>query len=307
MLRVLILGSAAGGGVPQWNCRCPVCQAARTGEVAARTQSSVAVSTDGDTWFLLNASPDLRQQVTEQRVLHPRRGVRHTPIGGVVLTNADVDHIAGLLTTRESSPLRLWATPRILRTLSENRIFDVLKPEYVVRSEMTLEEPFPLLTADGQPSGLVVKPFAVPGKVALYLEDERSGNFGTVEEDTIGLHVSEPSTGKYFFHIPGCAALPDALQERIRGADLILFDGTVWFDDEMARARAGPKTGTRMGHMFMSGPGGSMEAFANLDVARKVYVHINNTNPVLLPHSPERAEAEAAGWEIAHDGMELRV
>ncbi|MEO1231931.1 MAG: pyrroloquinoline quinone biosynthesis protein PqqB [Myxococcota bacterium] len=307
MIRILVLGSAAGGGVPQWNCHCPICQAARTGEVSPRTQSSIAVSSDGDTWFLLNASPDLRQQVTEQSALHPRRGVRHSPIGGVILTNADVDHIAGLLTTRESSPLNLWATPRILDTLSRNRIFDVLKPEYVTRLEMELDDPFPLVAPDGTDSGLVVTPFAVPGKVALYLEDEGSGNFGTVEEDTIGLHVAEPSSGKAFFHIPGCAAMPAPLQDRLRGAQLVLFDGTVWFDDEMARARAGQKTGTRMGHMFMSGPGGSMEAFSNLGVARKVYVHINNTNPVLFPRSQERARAESAGWEIAHDGMELLV
>ena len=222
-------------------------------------------------------------------------------------TNADVDHIAGLLTTRESSPLQLWATPRILKTLSQNRIFDVLKPDYVLRTEMKLGEPFLLQTADGRDSGLVVEPFAVPGKIALYLEDESSGNFGTVEEDTIGLRVREPATGKAFFHIPGCAALPEDLKAKIRGASLVLFDGTVWFDDEMARARAGQKTGTRMGHMFMHGPGGSMEAFADLGVTRKVYIHINNTNPVLFPRSPERAAAENAGWEIAYDGMELFV
>lgn len=309
MIRILVLGSAAGGGVPQWNCNCSVCRAARSGEVSPRTQSSVAVSSDGEHWFLLNASPDLREQVTRQVELHPRGGgVRQTPMAGVILTNADVDHIAGLLTTRESSPLTLWATPRILSTLAENRIFEVLKPDYVQRTEMGLDAPFALTHPDGTESGLVVEAFAVPGKVALYLENESAGqNFGTVEEDTIGLHISEPATGKSFFHIPGCAAMPPELKERLRGSELVLFDGTVWFDDEMARARAGHKTGTRMGHMFMHGPGGSIEAFSKLEIGRKVYVHINNTNPVLFPSSPERHVAESAGWEIAFDGMELSL
>lgn len=307
MFRALVLGSAAGGGVPQWNCNCPVCQATRDGRAPTRTQSSIAVSADGKQWFLINASPDLRQQVTERPALHPREGVRHTPIGGIVLTNGDVDHVAGLLTARESSPYTLWATSRVLSTLAANQIFGVLKPEYVERKEMQLGEPFALIGPGGADSGLVVEPFAVPGKVALYLEDESSGaaNFGTVEEDTIGLRIHQPSTGKAFFHIPGCAALTPELETKLRGASLVLFDGTVWIDDEMAKRAAGKKTGTRMGHMFMSGPGGSMAAFAKLDVKRKVYIHINNTNPVLLPDAPERAEVEAAGWEIAYDGMEL--
>ncbi len=309
MLRVLVIGSAAGGGLPQWNCRCPVCDAARQGVVQPRTQSSIAVSRNGETWFLINASPDLRQQIVDHRALQPRHGIRHSPIAGIVLTNADVDHIAGLLTVRESSPLVLWGTARVMATLNANSVFDVLNPKHVDRRTMTLGHPFELVDRAGRRSGIIVEPFAVPGKVALYLEDPNAaqGNFGTVEEDTVGLEIRDAASGRSFYHIPGCAALPPELQDRLRGAALVLFDGTVWYDDEMSRARAGPKTGTRMGHMFMAGPGGSIAAFSHLDVQRRVYVHINNTNPVLFPSSPERREAEAAGWEIAYDGMELTL
>ena len=283
------------------------------GKADPRTQSSIAVSNNGETWFLINASPDLRQQVTENPALHPYGGkpgdnARHSPIGGIVLTNADVDHIAGLLTVRESSPFNLWATARVHDTLAANSVFNVLSPAYVARESMTLDQPFELAAPDSSGGGLRVVPFAVPGKVALFLEDAAAGeNFGTVEEDTIGLCISEPDTGKSFFHIPGCAAMTPDLAGRLKGADLVLFDGTVWFDDEMANRKAGHKTGTRMGHMFMAGDGGSMAAFRDLDVSRKVYVHINNTNPVLLPNSAERAEAEANGWEIAVDGMEIEL
>ena len=310
-MRILVLGSAAGGGYPQWNCFCPICEAARTGEAQPRTQSSIAVSSDDTTWFLVNASPDLGQQILANKALHPRpaeagEGVRHSPIGGIVLTNADIDHIAGLLTVRESSPFALWATARVQETLRANSVFGVLNPEFVSRREMKLAEPFELVAPGGAGSGLSVEPFAVPGKVALYLEDETAGgNFGTVEEDTIGLCISDARNGRRFFHVPGCAAVTPALAARLKGAALVLFDGTVWEDAEMPNRKAGRKTGARMGHMAMSGPDGSMAAFAALGVARRIYIHINNTNPVLLPSSPERTEAEAAGWEIGFDGMEI--
>lgn len=308
MLKIVVLGAAAGGGFPQWNCNCEICRAGRAGKSSARpaTQSSLAVSADGETWFLLNASPDIRQQIGQTEVLHPRKGRRHSPIGGVLLTNADVDHIAGLLTLRESQPLSLYGTNRVLSVLAANSVFNVLNPAFVKRNCIALNELTPLLLADGQPSGLSAELFAVPGKVALWLEDESAGpNFGTVAEDTVGVRVS--SGERDFFYIPGCASCPLELADRISGADLLFFDGTTWIDDEMSATGVGHKTGQRMGHMCMSGPAGSIAAMEPLGIGRKIFIHINNTNPVHMADSPQRTTAEEAGWEIAYDGMELKL
>ncbi|MFQ5785596.1 MAG: pyrroloquinoline quinone biosynthesis protein PqqB [Alphaproteobacteria bacterium] len=308
MLRVLVLGAAAGGGFPQWNCNYQTSRRARGGDPKARprSQSSLAVSADGERWFLLNASPDLRQQINDNPPLHPRSGLRHSPIAGVVLTNADVDHVAGLLSLRERQPLVVYATGRVQAVLRANSIFDVLAPDVVARVELALDQAVELAGPDGASSGVVIEPFAVPGKVALYLEDGDAGeNFGTVAEDTIALEVRAREGGARLFYVPGCAALTAGLAARLDGAPLVLFDGTLWRDDEMIAAGVGVKTGRRMGHMSMSGPEGSIAAFADLDVGRKLFIHINNTNPVLLDDSPERAQAVAAGWEIAEDGMEI--
>jgi pyrroloquinoline quinone biosynthesis protein B len=307
-LRVLVLGAAAGGGFPQWNSNNEASRRARAGDPAARpcTQSSLAVSADGRNWVLLNASPDLRQQINDNPQLHPKEGVRHSPIVAVVLTNGDVDHVSGLLTLRESHPLAVYGTGRVLSVLDKNSIFDVLNPVFVDRRRIALDRGFEPATKDGRPTGLVIEPFSVPGKVALYLEDAGAGaNFGTVEEDTIGLKVSERGGGAFFHYIPGCAALPPELGARLEGAPLVMFDGTLWRNDEMIVQQAGVKTGQRMGHLSMAGPDGIIAAFASLGVRRKVFVHINNTNPVLLSDSEERAGAEAAGWEIGYDGMEI--
>ena len=306
MLRVLVLGSAAGGGFPQWNCNHEGCRLARAGEARARTQSSIAVSADDEHWFLFNASPDLRQQINGNARLHPRHGLRHSPIAGVVLTNGDIDHVAGLLTLRESSPLAIYGTNRVLGVLEANSIFNVLNPELVERRAMRLGEAVSLRTRDGQPTGLAVLAFAVPGKVALYLEDPDAGpNFGTTEEDTIGLEIRSEEGAGSLFYIPGCAAVTPELGARLRRAELVLFDGTLWRDDEMIATGVGVKSGQRMGHTSMSGHDGSIAAFSGLEVARKVFIHINNTHPVLLEDTDERREAEEAGWEIAHDGMEI--
>lgn len=305
-MRIVVLGSAAGGGFPQWNSNGPGCRRARAGDPAAkpRTQSSVAASADGERWLLLNASPDLRLQIEATPVLHPRRGVRHSPIAAVATTNADIDHITGLLTLREGHAFALYATPRVLGVLASNSVFNVLNPANVDRRPAALDEVFQPADAAGEPLGLTVEAFAVPGKVALYLENEKAENFGSAPEDTVALRIEETATGRAFFYIPGCAAVPDRLADRLRGADLVFFDGTTWTDDEMARMGAGTKTAGRMGHMCMDGPQGSIAAFAGLDVKRKIFIHINNTNPVLLEDSPERRQAEAEGWEIAWDGME---
>ena len=306
MLRIIVIGSAAGGGFPQWNCNTDACNQARAGTALARTQSSMAVSADNEHWFLFNASPDIRHQINNTSVLHPKNGLRHSPISGVVVTNADVDHIAGLLTLRESSPFSLYATERVLGTLQSNSIFNVLNPEFVTRRPITLGEAFEIETPNGDSGGLTVEPFVVPGKVALYLENPDAGpNFGSQSEDTIGLRIQTTDGSAHFFYIPGCASVPPELAARLRGAPLVLFDGTLWRDDEMIQAGVGVKTGQRMGHMSMSGPSGTSAAFEPLDVDRKVFVHINNTNPTLLSDSPERQQAENADWEIAYDGMEI--
>jgi pyrroloquinoline quinone biosynthesis protein B len=308
MLRILVLGSAAGGGFPQWNCNCENCCRARNGDPAAlpRTQSSIAVSAGDGFWFLLNASPDLRQQIGQRPALHPAEGRRHSPIAGVVLTNADVDHVAGLLTLREGQPLTVYGTRRVQDTLAANPVFNVLNPDLVRREILQTDRETDLELPDGRVAGIAVEAFPVPGKVALYLEDETAGsNFGTVAEDTVGLRVIDRASGRWFFYVPGCASVPDDLAHRLDGAPLVLFDGTTWTDDEMQATGVGEKTGRRMGHMSMSGAAGSIAAFAPLSVKRKVFIHINNTNPVLLSDSPERARAEAADWEVAYDGMEI--
>lgn len=309
-MHIRVLGSAAGGGYPQWNCNHPNSRRARQHDPAARprTQSSIAVSADGEHWFLCNASPDLRQQINDNDILQPKHGLRHSPVQGVILTNADVDHVAGLLTLRESQPLLIYATQRVLDVLAANTIFNVLNPEFVSRRAVRLEEPIDLQKTDGSTAGLRVTPFAVPGKVALWLEDAGKGdNFGSVEEDTIALGVEDSRSGKSFFYVPGCAGMTAGLIERLRGAALVFFDGTLWSDDEMIRDGVGVKTGRRMGHMSVSGADGTMAALGELGIARRIFIHINTTNPILLEDSEQRKQVEAAGWEVAYDGMAVEL
>jgi len=309
-MHIRVLGAAAGGGFPQWNCNHPNTRRARQGDPAARqrTQSSIAVSDNGQDWFLFNASPDLRQQINQSPCLHPREGLRHSPIQGAVLTNADVDHVTGLLVLRESQPFTVYGTARVLAVLGANSIFNVLNPQFVRREPLVLDEPVRLRKVDGSESGIEVVPFSVPGKVALWLEDVNKGaNFGSVAEDTIALEVRDVQGRTRFFYIPGCASMPPELSARLRGAPLVFFDGTLWVDDEMIREGVGVKTGQRMGHMSNSGPDGVLAAFADLDVKRKVFIHINTTNPILLDDSPERAEVNAVGWEVSWDGMHIEV
>ncbi|MEM1421403.1 MAG: pyrroloquinoline quinone biosynthesis protein PqqB [Pseudomonadota bacterium] len=300
-LRALIVGAAAGGGLPQWNCNARNSAAYwREGAGApSATQSSLAVSSDGANWALINASPDIRAQIMARSQLQPRsdKGLRDTPIVSVLLTNADIDHIGGLLTLRERQAFQLITTAEVAEVLAANPIFNALDPALVTRRVIGLEDPFDL--APGVRASL----FSVPGKTPLYLEGE------TVEtevlgEQTVGVELSDGASS--FFYIPGCAAMPAALADRLGGAALVLFDGTLWEDDEMIKQGVGQKTGRRMGHMPMSGEGGSLAAFSDLGVARKVYVHMNNTNPVWRS-GPERGRAEAAGWEIGYDGMEITL
>ena len=311
-MKIRVLGSAAGGGFPQWNCNHPNSRRARAGDAAAarRTQSSIAVSVDGERWLLCNASPDLRQQINDNAVLQPPAGgpLRASPIKAVVLTNADVDHVTGLLTLRESQAFNLYATGKVQAVLAANTVFNVLNPQFVQRLPIVLDQPFSPVAADGTPLGMEVTSFAVPGKVALWLEDAARGvDLGAVGEDTVALEIRDPRTGKMFFYIPACARMTDDLASRIRGAALVFFDGTLWVDDEMIRDGVGTKTGQRMGHLSVSGAGGTMALLRELGIARKVFIHINTTNPILLDDSAERAAVSAAGWEVAYDGMHLEI
>lgn len=300
-MKIIVLGAAAGGGFPQWNSNAPACNRARADDFAApsRTQASIAISGNGRDWYLLNASPDLRQQINQTPELHPRSGLRSTPIRGVVLTGGDVDVIAGLLTLREREPFSVFASRRILEILDANPIFEVLARDVVERRQVGLGEPVELA------GGLRVELFAVPGKVPLYLEQGSGMQPVLADETTVAAMISD-SVSRVLF-IPGCAAITPDLADRISGADALFFDGTLWRDDEMIAAGIGTKTGHRMGHMSLSGPDGTIAALAPLSIGQRFLLHINNSNPVLLADSPERAEAEAAGWTVCHDGMRITL
>lgn len=307
---IKILGASAGGGFPQWNCNCQNCAAVRAGKPGfkARTQSSLTVSADGKAWVLLNTSPDLRQQINDNPELgaQPQDGDRNTPIKAAILTNGDVDHVVGLVNLREAQPLNVYGSTRVLGTLADNSIFNVLNPDHVARHEIPMDQQISIDGPEG-PTGISIEAFDVPGKVALYLEKEDAGpGFGTQKGDTIGLKISS-NTGKSFYYIPGCAEIDAPLEKRIKGAPLVFFDGTLYTNEEMLNQGLMPKTGDRMGHMSMSGPDGSVAAFEKLDVARKIYVHINNSNPVLNENSDARKAVEAAGWDVGYDGMEVRL
>ncbi|HWK46295.1 MAG TPA: pyrroloquinoline quinone biosynthesis protein PqqB [Stellaceae bacterium] len=303
----VVLGAAAGGGFPQWNSNAPACRRARRGDRAARplTQASLAVSLDGQSWVLLNASPDLRQQIEANPCLHPRDGLRSSPISAIALTGGDVDAVAGLLTLRERQPFTVYGTRRIHGVLDANPIFEVLTRDLVARRILPLGEPVTVAETGDGARRLTIELFAVPGKVPLYLEQPGAAPPIVEGEETVGIAVDDGRRRLYF--IPGCAAVTETLARRLSGADLVFFDGTLWTDDEMIRAGLGTKTGARMGHMSLDGPHGTLAAFRSLDIGRKILIHINNSNPILLSDSPERARVEAAGWEIAYDGMDVTL
>lgn len=309
-MKIVVLGAAAGGGFPQWNCNGPLSRAAWNAQagVRPRTQASVAVSADGESWVLLNASPDLRQQIIATPALQPRSSgaLRNSPIHAVVLTGADVDQVTGLLTMRERQPFTVYASARVLGTLAANCIFNVLDPACVDRREMSLGRAFPLLD-HGVPLGLTVTPFPVPGKIALYLENASAGaSLGTVEGDTIGLEIVD-TRGNRVIYAPSCAGPSDELVGRVTGASVVLLDGTLFHDDELITQGLLSKTGRRMGHISMSGADGSLAHFSSIPCGRRIYTHINNSNPVLREGSPEHEQVRAAGWEIAFDGMEIEL
>jgi pyrroloquinoline quinone biosynthesis protein B len=258
----------------------------------------LAVSSDGLNWFLLNASPDLSQQIAHTPALRPSGSARSSPIQGVFLTNGDVDHVAGLLSLRERHPLTVFATEATLRLIESNSIFRVLNPACVTMRRL----------ADGEAVdtgfGLRVRPFFVPGKIPLH-QEQGEVEIGGLGEATLGLEI-EAGRARLLY-VPGCARISDAVLRRAAGADLLLFDGTTYTDDEMVRLGLSDKTAWRMGHMAISGAEGSLAALAKLEIGRRVYTHINNTNPILVEGTPERLAVEAAGWQVAHDGMEIEL
>jgi pyrroloquinoline quinone biosynthesis protein B len=293
----IVLGAAGGGGYPQWNCRCPVCQLAWAGDVRAkrRTQASLAISADGEQWVLLNATPDLRAQLLATPALRPRTGVRSSPIAAIVLTGAEVDQVAGLLTLRERQDFTVFATSDTMAAIDANPIFGVLAAGVVTRKIVARDQPFAL------PGGLAAELFTVPGKVALYLEGE---NPALAAETGANVGVEIVCGSRRLAYVPGAAGMTAALRARLARADVILFDATLFADDEMIVTGTGDKTGRRMGHMPLDGEDGTLAALAGLG-GRRILTHINNTNPILIEGSAERRKVEQAGFEVAEDGMEI--
>jgi pyrroloquinoline quinone biosynthesis protein B len=314
-MRVKILGSAAGGAFPQWNCACPNCSALRAGTFhgKARTQAQVAVSPDARSWFLLGASPDLRAQIEATPELHPRRkrasdGIRQSPIAGAVLANADVDHVLGLLLMRELQPLRVYATESIRRILTEdNSMFAMLErvPDQVTWTDFAPEATFPLLTAAGEDSGLRCRALSLGTHFPASVSRERRSHL-KLGEASLGLIIESPS-GKRLAYMPAVPQIDDALLNEFESADVLLFDGTFWSDDELIRIQGSGQTAAQMGHVPVSSAHGSLARLAQLRRPRRIYVHINNTNPMLNDAGPEHRQVREQGWEIAEDGWQFEL
>jgi pyrroloquinoline quinone biosynthesis protein B len=298
-VRARILGSAAGGGFPQWNCRCPTCEAARTGTAARpRTQSSLAIRGADGPWFLANASPDLRQQLEGLAAEGPS-GVRGAPVAGVLLTDAEIDHTAGLLLLRESStPITVYGTDQVRRALTDGYPVLPVLAAYCGVEWRTLERGVSLAIHG---SSLEVEPFAAGGDAPRYL----AGTDADVE--ATGLVFRDRSTGGVLTYAPGLARLDDDVLGRLAASDVVLVDGTFWRDDELARLGISERTARQMGHVPLFGPGGTLEALARFERQRAILVHINNTNPVLLERSPERDAVLRAGVEVGYDGLEVEL
>lgn len=299
-MHIKVLGAAAGGGFPQWNCGCPNCRDARSGAIAAKplTQECVAVSADTERWFLLNASPEIRSQIESFRGLHPR-GPRHSPIAGIVLTNGDLDHCLGLLSLRESHPLVIYATERVRRGFTEgNVLYRTLQRFPGQVTWRTLE-----LGKETDIVGLAVEALPAPGKPPIHLEGDGVSDPG----DNIGLLVRDPNTRKRLAYFSAAAAVTSAMRAAFDRADCVFFDGTFWASDELIALGLGDKRAEQMAHLPVGGEDGSLRALAGVRAPKRIYIHVNNTNPLLRPRSPERVRAEAEGWEIAYDGMEVSL
>jgi len=302
-MHVILLGTAAGGGFPQWNCWCPTCRVARENPQLARprSQSSIAFSADGVRWFLGNASPDVREQLA-QLPQQPVQGVRHVPVEGIVLTDAELDHTLGVALLREGRLLQLIATPAVLRTIAEDsRVLAVTQAFATVQTvEVALGEQLSLDYRDGSPSGLTIEMRAVRGDAPRFARKEEVGH-------TVAAFVSDSASGKSFAFVPGCGGLGPKFLARLNEVDLLLFDGTFWAEDELIRLDITDRPASSMGHVPVSGPEGSLAVLSQLSCRQKVYTHINNTNPMLVEQSPERAVVEAAGMIVGMDGMRFEI
>ena len=309
-MQIKILGSAAGGGFPQWNCNCRNCRSSRDGTLRGkpRTQTQVAICQDNRSWFLLNASPDLRTQIEAIPALHPRSAARDSPICGVVLTSADIDQIAGLLSLRELQPFRIYCTPSIRRILQEdNSVFAMLNrvPDQVSWTEISCEGSFCLEPMAETGAGIGCSVYSLGNRYPAYVSRERVA--GLEPEDALLGVMATSSSGKRLAYLPAVPVVDDSLLQRLDEADLLLFDGTFWSEDELIRVQGSGSTAQEMGHIPVSGAEGSLRKLAGLRKPRKIFIHVNNTNPMLDESGPEYAEVRAAGWEVAEDGWSLYV
>jgi pyrroloquinoline quinone biosynthesis protein B len=301
-IRVRILGSSAGGGLPQWNCVCPNCRDARAGRIPARTQSSVSISADGVHWYLINASPDLRAQIESFPPLQPRPGSgRNSPVEGVLLTNADLDHVLGLFLLREGESLVLHTTEAVRQTLSQALRLDQLLGAFCALTwREATSELSPLTFRDGSASGLYGRAILLPGTQPLFAAGQMSEDKG----HSVAWQIADGSTGACLLVAPDVAVLTEELCGAMEGSDAVLLDGTFWSGDELSGVRRSARTAGEMGHLPIRG---SLEALRGLPARDKVYVHINNTNPILALDSPERALVEEAGIAVGEDGMEFEL
>jgi len=307
-MRVTILGSAAGGGFPQWNCACPNCSRVRAGapHLKARSQAQVVVCVDAGECYLLNASPDLRSQILSTPLLAPSDSPRHTPIAGIFLTSADVDSVAGLLSLREFQPLHIYATQSVRRiVLEENRMFRVLERANPPASwhDIPWNAWFSVGgEASGRASSLRCR--AVPlGNVYPDYVSETLRRALPPEEAVIGLAFAQGN--KQIFYAPALPGRSNEWKDWAGSSDVCLLDGTFWNDEELISTGVGTKTAREIGHLQLSGAGGLLQEFGSANRGRKILIHINNTNPILDEQSPQHREVRDAGWEIAYDGMEI--
>lgn len=293
-----VLGSAAGGGFPQWNCGCPGCRAVREGSrpARARTQSSVAVSADHRHWFLLNASPDVRSQIEAFPALHPREG-RATPLRAVLLTDAEIDHTLGLLLLREGRALELHATPTVHETLRHGTALLATLERYC-RVDW-----HPVIPGEDVSlgDGLSYRAFDVPTTKRARFAG------GTEQGRVVGYRLTDEHTGTAAVYLPGVQRLTPAVRGQLDDCACLLVDGTCWLDDELIRLGLANKTAGDMGHLPIGGPDGSLAQLSALPIERKIYIHINNTNPILLEDTPQRRMVEERGMEVAVDGLEIKV
>jgi pyrroloquinoline quinone biosynthesis protein B len=306
-MRVKILGSAAGGAFPQWNCACANCRAVRAGTFRGkpRSQTQVAITQDGHSWFLLGASPDLRAQIESTTELHPREGLRQSPIAGVVLASADLDHVLGLLLLRELQPLRVYATPSIRRILLEdNSMFGMLHriPDQAKWTDLESGKEFSLCDAQGEDSGLRCRAWSLGNHYPAYVRAERQSQL-SAGEASLGLFIDSES-GSRFAYMPAVPRIDDALLQQFESCEVLLFDGTFWSDDELIRVQGSGQTARQMGHIPVESV---LAKLAAVRRPRKIFLHINNTNPMLDEASPEHRQVRDAGWEIAEDGWQFNL